>query len=198
MAMMNKGKLTERFDQALIFTAQLHANQVRKGTDIPYLAHLLAVSSLVLEDGGDENQAIAALLHDAAEDQGGIETLNKIRQLFGEKVAEIVDGCTDTYENPKPPWRGRKEKYIQHLQEANQDILRVSLADKIHNARSILADLRINGAVTWTMFNGGKNGTLWYYRELVKSFKTLFTSPMVGELAAIVKEIETIASQDID
>ena len=125
--------LTDRFDRAFAFARHLHRDQFRKGTAIPYTAHLLAVAALVLEDGGDEDQAVAALLHDAVEDHGGLGRLEEIRQLFGERVAEIVEGCSDSFTIPKPPWRERKERYIEHLRHADAGVRRVSLADKLHN-----------------------------------------------------------------
>ncbi len=182
-------RLTGRFQQALLYAAQLHATQLRKGTQIPYVAHLLAVAALVLEAGGDEDQAIAALLHDAPEDQGGRAVLEEIHLRFGERVAEIVDGLTDTYEHPKPPWRERKQAYLEHLRHAPAEVRLVSLADKLHNARSILCDLRNSGNHTWQRFKGGKEGTLWYYRSLVEVFQELDTSPQVEELARTVEEI---------
>jgi len=185
--------LSQRFEEALVYANRLHARQLRKGSQVPYISHLLGVTALVLEDGGDEDLAIAALLHDAVEDQGGRETLAEIRRRFGERVATIVDGCTDTYENPKPDWRSRKVAYLQHLRKASEDVRRVSLADKLHNARTILMDLRQYGEETWTRFNGGKEGTLWYYRSLVEIFQQVDSRPMVIELAGIVKSIEEIA-----
>ncbi len=187
---------SERFEEALQYAAHLHRFQVRKGTKIPYMAHLMAVAALVLEDGGDEDQAIAALLHDAVEDQGGKARLEEIRERFGHHVAEIVDGCTDTYQNPKPPWRQRKEQYIDHLRVAPADVRRVSLADKLHNARSIRNDLLRNGPQIWKRFNGGKEGTLWYYHTLVQVFQANESSPMVKELARVVEEIEHLNTVD--
>lgn len=186
------GILTHRFVQAMQYTFHLHARQTRKGTTIPYIAHLLGVTALVLEDGGNEDEAIAALLHDAVEDQGGWETLGQIRLRFGEQVAEIVEGCTDAFETPKPPWRQRKEDYINHLKTATPATRRVSLADKLHNARSILANLRTDGESTWRRFNGGREGTLWYYRTLLEVFQQVERSPMVAELERVVAEIERI------
>ena len=185
--------LTQRFDEAILYASRLHSGQVRKKSGTPYIAHLLAVTALVLEDGGDEDQAIAALLHDAAEDQGGRETLEEIERRFGERVAMIVDGCTDTYLTPKPPWRERKEGYLQHLRTAAPEVRRVSLADKLHNARSILTDLVVSGNDVWARFNGGKQGTMWYYQSLVQVFQELDSSPMVVELARVVERIERIA-----
>lgn len=182
--------LTSRFEGALILATRLHINQVRKSTRIPYVAHLLAVTALVLEDGGDEDQAIAALLHDAVEDQGGIEILDDIGRRFGERVARIVEGCSDSFESPKPPWRERKENYLRHLREADIDILRVSLADKLHNACSILRDLQQHGDVIWERFKGGEDGTIWYYRSLVDVFRNNDFSPMVGELQRVINKIE--------
>jgi len=191
---MNK-ELSSRFEEALILATRLHTNQVRKGARIPYVAHLLAVTALVLEDGGDEYQAIAALLHDAVEDQGGIETLDEIRKHFGERVAHIVEGCSDSFESPKPPWKERKVNYLRHLREADIDVMRVSLADKLHNARSILRDLQQHGDVIWERFKGGKDGTLWYYRSLVDVFHENNFSPMVGELQRVFNEIEGLTKR---
>ena len=136
-------KLTNRFEEALVYATQLHSHQTRKRTGTPYIAHLLSVTALVLEAGGEEDEAISALLHDAVEDQGGKKTLKEIQRRFGNKVAEIVLSCTDAYIFPKPPWQERKESYIAHLKEASPESKRVSLADKLHNARSILRDLRV-------------------------------------------------------
>jgi GTP pyrophosphokinase len=192
--MMNQ-VLSSRFEGALILATRLHTNQVRKGARIPYVAHLLAVTALVLEDGGDEDQAIAALLHDAVEDQGGIEILDEIRRRFGERVAHIVEGCSDSFESPKPPWRERKVDYLRHLDEADIDILRVSLADKLHNACSILRGLQQHGDVIWERFKGGKEGTLWYYRSLVAIFHENDFSPMVGELQRVFNEIDGLTKR---
>jgi (p)ppGpp synthase/HD superfamily hydrolase len=185
-------QLTQQFKEALDYALELHRYQQRKGSDIPYIAHLLAVSSLVLEDGGDEEQAIAALLHDAPEDQGGAKTLEAIRQRFGEGVADIVHGCTDTYESPKPPWRQRKEAYLEHLQSASEEVCRVSLADKLHNARSLLTDLLRCGDDVWERFNGGKEGTLWYYRSLLQVFRSRSQSPLVAELGFVLQRIDSL------
>ncbi len=182
--------LTSRFDDALIYTSALHAKQFRKGSRIPYIAHLLGVTALVLENGGDEDEAIAALLHDAVEDQGGVKTLKTIRHRFGKRVASIVEGCSDAFTHPKPPWRERKERYLSHLETASPSTRLVSLADKVHNARSILRDLHKDGESTWSKFNGGKEGTLWYYRSLVDAFSRLDSNPLVHELRSAVEQIE--------
>lgn len=185
--------LNGRFASALLYAHQLHANQIRKGGNIPYIAHLLSVTALVIEDGGTEDEAIAALLHDAVEDQGGTPTLLAIQQQFGSTVATIVEGCTDTATSPKPPWRDRKENHLKVLQQASPSVRRVTLADTLHNARSIYTDLRQIGDQLWTRFNGGREGTLWYYRSLLSVLKTNIKSPLEIELEKTVTEIESLA-----
>lgn len=187
--------LTARFEEALVFATQLHAVQTRKGTDIPYISHLLAVTAIVLENGGNEDEAIAALLHDAIEDQGGAATREEIRRRFGNAVVAIVDGCTDAEVIPKPPWRGRKEAYIAHIRSAPPSVRLVSAADKLHNARTVLADYRVLGDALWQRFNGGKEGTLWYYRAVTNALKDAGTNPLVEELERVVSEIERLATQ---
>jgi GTP pyrophosphokinase len=184
--------LSARFGEALDYAFNLHNNQVRKGTEIPYISHLLAVAAIVLENGGDEEQAIAALLHDAVEDQGGLPVLETIRSRFGERVAAIVDGCTDAYDFPKPPWHERKQRYLEHLQRAGSDVTLVSLADKLHNARSILFELRYVGQEIWDRFKGGKQGTLWYYRSLVAVFHQVLPGLLTEEFARVVAEMEVL------
>ena len=188
--------LSSRFEEALLFATQLHARQRRKGTDIPYIAHLLGVTSIVLENGGNEDEAIAALLHDAIEDQGGAPTREEIRHRFGEMVVAIVDGCTDAEVMPKPPWRRRKEAYIAHIREASPAVRLVSVADKLHNARTILADYRVSGDALWQRFTGGKDGTLWYYRSIVNALRKAGTTPLVEELDRVVLEIEQLAAEN--
>jgi (p)ppGpp synthase/HD superfamily hydrolase len=187
------GTLTARFEEAVVYAVRLHAQQKRKGTEIPYASHLFAVASLVLEDGGDEDQAIAALLHDAAEDQGGRPTLEEIRRRFGDRVAAIVLGCTDSEIEPKPPWRARKEAYVAHLRNAPRDVLCVSVADKLHNARSILSDLKRHGGGLWSRFSGGRDGVLWYYRTLVRVYQDAGVGFLADELDRVVSEIEKLA-----
>src|ERR1700722_19872388 len=154
------GTLTSRFEEAIIYTTRLHAEQVRKGSDVPYVSHLMAVAALTLEYGGGEDEAIAALLHDAVEDQGGLETRAEILRLFGPKVTAIVDGCTDTDAIPKPPWRGRKEAYIEKLRLAPLEVRRVSACDKLHNARTLVMEYRRCGEALWSRFHGRRDGTL--------------------------------------
>jgi (p)ppGpp synthase/HD superfamily hydrolase len=191
-------RLTEHFDRAVRYANRIHADQTRKGTDVPYMTHLLGVASLVLENGAQsEEEVIGALLHDAAEDQGGRPRLEDIREQFGEQVAHIVDACTDSYESPKPPWRERKEAYVTHVLElvergGDEPALRVSLADKLHNTRAILADVRESGDAVFERFNGKKDGTIWYYAVLVDAFRG-FPNRMVGELEREVTELRRLA-----
>jgi (p)ppGpp synthase/HD superfamily hydrolase len=182
--------LSARFNEALDFAVSLHSRQIRKGSRVPYVSHLLAVCALVIEDGGTEDEAIAALLHDAVEDQGGEPVLEEIHRRFGPKVAEIVHSCSDSSAKPKPPWRQRKEGYLAHLREASPEARRVSCADKIHNARSILTDYRRTGDTVWTRFTAGRDETIWYYRSVVRTLREVGGSPMVEELARLVAELE--------
>jgi hypothetical protein len=184
--------LGPRFEDALVYATQTHASQVRKGTGVPYIAHLLAVASLVLEDGGAEDEAVAALLHDAVEDQGGEARLQEIRERYGERVAEIVRECSDTDATPKPPWRDRKVAYIEHVARASPGAVRVSLADKLHNARAVLYDYRRLGEELWERFNPEAD-QLWYYRSLVAAFRARGDGPMVEELDRVVTELEQVA-----
>jgi (p)ppGpp synthase/HD superfamily hydrolase len=185
--------LTPRFVEALNYAFEMHASQTRKGSSTPYFAHLMSVCALVLENDGNEDQAIAALLHDAVEDQGGLKTLNSIRERFGDHVAHIVEGCSDSFTILKPPWRERKEHYLAELRTADADIQLVSLADKLHNARTLLADLQNEGPRVWQRFNGGKAGTLWYYRALADFFEDSQYHKMAQEFNRIVAEIEQLA-----
>ncbi len=185
--------ISPRFEQALVYATRLHAEQRRKGTNVPYVAHLLAVASLALEHGASEDEAIAALLHDAVEDQGGVQTLEEIRRRFGETVAAIVSACTDSTTIPKPPWRARKEAYVAHLRHASASVRLVSACDKLHNARSILRDYRVLGEALWERFTGRKDGTLWYYRALVRAFQEGGPTPLADELDRVVSEIERLA-----
>jgi (p)ppGpp synthase/HD superfamily hydrolase len=183
----------DKFENALVYASQLHKDQVRKGTSTPYITHLLAVASIVGENGGTEDEVVSALLHDAPEDQGGEPTLREIRDRFGNEVAEIVDGCTDTYENPKPPWRERKERYLAHLANASDSVRLVSSADKLHNARTVLSDYRLLGEDLWTRFDGKKVGTLWYYRAIVDTLRG--DGHIVEELDRVVTDLETLSGK---
>ena len=185
--------LSSRFEDALVYATQVHAAQLRKGTPIPYVSHVLIVTGIVLENGGDEDEAIAALLHDAVEDQGGDARLADIRSRFGARVADIVCGCSDSTTRPKPPWEGRKRRYLAHLPSASASERLVSAADKLANARAILADYRQAGDAVWTRFNANRDQILWYYRELVKAFRQAGGPPLVEELDRVVSAIEQLA-----
>lgn len=183
-------RLSERYDAALAYASELHRDQTRKGTGVPYLTHLLSVSALVGEHGGDEDQMIAGLLHDAIEDQGA--TGPDLEARFGPRVRHIVEACTDAFERPKPAWRARKERYVAKLPGASVDVKLVSASDKLHNARSILADLRRPdvGAAIWSRFSVPREETLWYYRALVGAFASGWSSPVVDELDRVVAALE--------
>jgi (p)ppGpp synthase/HD superfamily hydrolase len=189
--------LTDRFDRALLYATHIHGGQLRKGTCVPYIAHLLAVAATVLEYDGSEDTAIAALLHDAVEDQGGEPRLADIRNRFGERVAEIVRACSDSVADTaagqqKESWHLRKTRYVAHLGAADADTLLVSLADKVHNARSILRDLRKPdvGAAVWARFKSSKQDTLWHYGELAKAFAKYRPGQLADELGEIVDALE--------
>lgn len=182
-------KLGPRFRRAFLFAADKHARQTRKASTIPYISHLMGVASLVLEFGGDEDMAIAALLHDVVEDCGGAPMLTEVRRRFGKRVAKIVDGCTDSDTNPKPPWRERKETYIRHVRRADAETRLVSAADKLNNVRSILSDYREVGETIWARFNGGRDGSLWYYRALLEEFLRK-PNRLIREFELAVRELE--------
>jgi len=182
--------LSARFDEAFRYAHEAHASQVRKGTAVPYLGHLMGVASIVLDDGGNEDEAIAALLHDAAEDAGGRGRLEDIRATFGDAVATIVEDCTDSWVTPKEPWTERKQKYIQHARTLAPPSLRVSAADKVHNAYAILRDLRNIGDGIWERFQGGPDDVLAYYQSLVRSYREAGGGRLVDELDRIVRGIE--------
>jgi uncharacterized protein (DUF1330 family) len=187
-----RSRLTPRFTEALTLACVLHRSQVRKGTYIPYVSHLLGVASLALEHGATEDEAIAALLHDAVEDQGGAATAALIQDRFGAAVADIVRACSDTDEVPKPPWRARKEAYVEHVGTASASVRLVSASDKLHNARSIFSDYRAHGDRVWDRFSGGRDGTLWYYRALVDAFSKHGRSSLIDELDRVVTELEQL------
>jgi (p)ppGpp synthase/HD superfamily hydrolase len=186
-------KLGPRFLRAFLFAAEKHKGQTRKASTIPYIAHLMGVASLVLEAGGDEDLAIAALLHDVVEDCGGAPMLKEVRRRFGKRVGAIVDGCTDADTDPKPPWRERKEKYLRHLKTADADTRLVSAADKLNNVRSILNDYRAIGESVWSRFNGGREGTLWYYRTLLEIFFDHPPNRITRDFELAVNELESLA-----
>jgi hypothetical protein len=185
--------LSKLYDQALVYASELHRNQVRKGSGIPYIAHLLSVSSRVLSAGGTEVQAIAGLLHDAAEDQGGKPTLDRIKKKFGIEVAQIVSDCTDSWTDEKSEWRPRKEAYLAILPNKAPTSLLVSLADKVDNAEAILNDYRSIGEALWDRFRGKREGTIWYYRELSTIFNEALPGRLARELSLAVSYFPTSA-----
>ena len=189
-------KLSEKFQEALLYATRAHGDQMRKKTGIPFIAHILGVTAIAMEYGANETEAIGALLHDTAEDCGGAERLGDIREKFGDDVASIVDGCTDTYETPKPPWLERKRAYIEHLKESDSSTRLVSASDKLHNTRAILAELRRRGLQVFDRFSGKKAGTLWYYQTLVTAFRRHGDhTDLIDELDRVVREIEKLSGE---
>lgn len=188
-------RLTRKFTEALTYAADTHQHQTRKGGDIPYLGHLLSVAALVIEAGGSEAQSIAALLHDAPEDQGGVHTLHDIGARFGQDVQRIVAQCSDTFQTPKPPWRERKQRYIEHLLDADDDTILVSLADKVDNARAILRDFRDVGPVLWQRFSvTDPDDHLWYYRSLLDVYVRRADSWLVDDLRRTLDTLQTLVT----
>jgi (p)ppGpp synthase/HD superfamily hydrolase len=184
--------LTPQFEAALTFAYRLHAQQLRKDNQTPYIAHLLSVTALVLEHQGTEAEAIAALLHDAIEDQGGIPTREKIRSQFGDEISAIIEGCTDSDTQPKPPWYERKQRYLHQIKTAAPSVRLVALADKLHNARSLLQLLRHQGSSAWDNFGGKKAGTLWFYQAFLDLYQTSSPNPMLHEFQQIVVQLKTL------
>lgn len=185
--------LGPRFEQALVYAARLHATQKRKGGTIPYLSHLLTVAALVMEDGGNEDEAIAALLHDALEDRARFTSAGEIAGRFGEPVAEMVLGCSECIGSPKPPWPERKLAYLKHLRTATPSVRRISLADKLHNIRSLVRDHRQVGEALWRRFEGGRTNSLWFYQELLAIFREGPPSPNLDEYERLYHELRRMA-----
>ncbi len=192
MSESGSARLSQRFDEALQWASRLHADQVRKGTDIPYFAHLVAVTGLVLENGADEDVAIAALLHDACEDQGGMKILLEIDKRYGPRVAGIVEALSDTFEDPKPPWRERKESYVASIAGESEDALLVAAADKLHNVRTIIYDYRAVGEELWERFSCSRDDVLWYYRAMVTEMRKVWEHSLLEELDRRVSELEAL------
>ena len=186
----NVPRLGPRLQRAFRYAAEKHAGQTRKQTAVPYLSHLMGVASLALEGGGDEDIAIAALLHDVVEDCGGMPRLREIRRMFGPRVAKVVEGCTDSFVEPKLEWVERKRDYLRHVKHADRETRLVSAADKLHNVRTILADYRQQGESIWRRFSGKRDGTLWYYRALSDEFRRKAPNRITRELEIAVQELE--------
>lgn len=194
-------QLTQRFVQAMHYAHRWHASQTRKGTGIPYLSHLLTVAAIALEHGADEDEAIAALLHDSLEDgphntgEPRAQIEQQIREHFGERVLQIILGCTDTESDgsrgePKENWKERKTAYLKHLETANASVLLVAASDKLHNARCILRDFRQLGDELWQRFSAGKEGSLWYYRSLAEILRRRLPGNLSAELQELVAELQ--------
>lgn len=194
-------QFTERFAEAFKYAAHEHRCQMRKGTKIPYISHLMSVSALIWENGGDEDQAIAGLLHDVIEDADPPSAVPRIRkeilERFGPRVLRLVEGCTDGEQDAsgeKAPWKERKENYLEHLQHEPAELLLVSCCDKLHNARAILTDLTTHGESLFNRFTGKKEGTLWYYRKLSEIYQAKLPNVVaVRELASVVDSINALS-----
>jgi (p)ppGpp synthase/HD superfamily hydrolase len=188
-------RLSRNFERALVYATRIHGGQLRKKTRIPYIAHILGVTAIAMEYGATETEAVGALLHDAVEDCGGAKRLHDIERKFGKAVAKIVEGCTDTDQTPKPPWLARKKAYIAHLRRAPVSTQIVSAADKLHNLRAILMDYRTERDKLWSRFNGGKEGTLWYYAALLAAFRGgKRLAPLLAELDRTLTTLEALAN----
>lgn len=186
-------ELTSRFDDALLFAVALHREQRRKVNNAPYIGHLLRVCGIVLEYGGTEDEAIAALLHDALEDQNRPGLAEEILQRFGPTVLSIVRACSDTEVQPKPPWRERKESFLERLRTANAAVRLIQAADKLDNVTTLLGQYRVFGSEIWEKFNGGRDGTLWYYRRVAEILSWASENPLILELVKRVEELEGLA-----
>jgi len=184
-----------RIVDAFAFTYELHRTQVRKGSKVPYITHLMGVAAIVGRHGGDEDQFIAALLHDAVEDQGGRDTLERIRERFGDAVAAYVEGCSDADTDPKPPWQERKEQFIESMKKASPGLKLIIAADKLHNTRALVSDLHEKGNAVWDLFRAGREGSLWYYAEMVRALSADWSHPLLRELAEEVDVLQRLAER---
>jgi len=182
--------LDSRFDQAFLLAAELHREQTRKGSGVPYVSHLMAVAALAVEHGGDEDVAVAALLHDAVEDQGGDPVRRRIREQFGDRVSDLVEACTDADVIPKPPWQARKEAFIAGLTTAPPEVRLIVACDKLHNAAATLDDLRADGPAVWEKFKGGKDGTLWYLRSVLEIIEPDLPQRLALRLRRTIEALE--------
>lgn len=185
-----------KFERGLVCAHRWHQQQRRKGDPpTPYIAHLLGVASNVIEAGGTEEEAVAALLHDAVEDQGGQQRLQQIQELFGDEVARLVAACSDRIEAPAPPWRERKETYIQKLSKAGLSVRRIAVADKLYNARSIIRDYRRVGPEVWERFRAGSGEVRWYYRALGEALEVAPPDPLeswVQEFRQVIEQMQKL------
>jgi (p)ppGpp synthase/HD superfamily hydrolase len=195
LTVLRPPKLGRRLQEAFKYAADQHAGQTRKRSAVPYIAHLMAVTSLVLEAGGDEDMAIAALLHDVVEDCGGMPRLREIRKKFGARVARIVEGCSDSFGEEKGAWLERKQNYLNEVRHAAGETRLVSACDKLHNVRTIVSDYRNIGEAVWERFSGKKDGTLWYYRALSDEYQRRHANAITRELALMVAELEGLVGK---
>ncbi len=190
------GRLSSRFTDAMAFAFEVHREQTKKGSSVPYISHLLEVTGTVLTYGGDEDEAISALLHDSVEDHSDAVSFASLAERFGARVAKIVESCSDTSVSPKPPWKPRKERYIEHLYSANESVMIVSAADKLSNARAVMKDYRQIGEKVWSRFNAGKEDQLWYYRSVTAALtqrgKGTRVQPLIEELDRAVRKLESL------
>jgi len=180
---------------AFNFAYSIHREQFRKGSQIPYITHAMAVAGLVGEFGGSEMQMAAALLHDTVEDGDGLKTLAEVREVFGDHIADLVQACSDAFVKPKPPWRERKERFIEAMRTASPEVRLIIAADKLHNAMTTLRDLRVEGDAVWQRFNGGREGSLWVYAEMVRALSQDWRHPILAHLAEVVDALHR-ASHD--
>lgn len=185
-----------RLEDAFVLAHSLHRDQTRKGSGLPYITHPMAVAALVGEHGGTENEVIAALLHDAVEDQGGSETLDLIRQRFGEEVSALVEGCSDAFTDPKPPWQERKEQYIDSVQTAPDSVKLIVAADKLHNMRSMVRDFDEVGEELWSRFSQTKEKTLWYYAAVIRALRGGWEHPIISTLDEVYSDLLELARED--
>lgn len=189
---------TNRLSEAFAFAEALHRKQHRKGSDVPYITHLMAVAAIVGEQSGDEDQVIAALLHDAVEDQGGQATLEVIRERFGDDVAHYVLGCSDAHSEPKGPWLERKQTFLSDLKAAPPTVKLIVAADKLHNVRTLVNDLYKVQNALWGRFSGGRDGTLWYYQEALRALAVGWEHPILRELHEVVEHLNRLAEELLD
>jgi len=186
---------SDRFVRAFALAEALHRPQRRKGSDVPYITHLMAVAALVGEYGGDEDQVVAALLHDAVEDQGGSATLRRIRDEFGDAVARYVEACSDAHDEPKGPWLQRKQTFLAALRDAPTEVKLIVAADKLHNVRTLIKDHHEVGDRLWDRFTGRKQGTLWYYRQSLDALAAGWDHPILRALRETVEQLEELGAR---
>ncbi|MCC6155997.1 MAG: bifunctional (p)ppGpp synthetase/guanosine-3',5'-bis(diphosphate) 3'-pyrophosphohydrolase [Candidatus Hydrogenedentes bacterium] len=185
-------KYTRRISDAFAFAHEIHAEHTRKGSGVPYITHVMAVAAIVGEHGGDEDTFIAALLHDAVEDGDGYATLDSIRGQFGTRVADLVEACSDAFVKPKPEWRERKEKFVATMRNADPEVKLIVAADKLHNICATIGDYERIGEELWARFNGGREGTLWYYVAIAEALADGWDHPLADDLTTAVETLHDL------